>query len=196
MTVFNVTLTLSIALCGPTALYLNFLGSQPSLAAQMSSSRSAGKVCSTSWKSECMWRASTCHLRCGRGGGGCQAAWAAFEQIGTCVVGAFLTPPCLQCSQKPVNKWGWGEQLLGVTLCCMSRVFPRVLQSVVLLSDSQLHLFLQSQLSVPEIEACVQGRSPMTVSDAILHYAMSNCGWVQEERRGSSHLAKGDQPKR
>lgn len=99
-------------------------------------------------------------------------------------------------SRKLFSKWGWGGQLLRVMLCCTSCVFPRVLQSVVLLSDSQLHLFLQSQLSVPEIEACVQGRSPMTVSDAILHYAMSNCGWVQEERRGSSHLAKGDQPKR
>lgn len=84
-----------------------------------------------------------------------------------------------------------GESVLY--LLCLPH---RVLQSVVLLSDSQLHLFLQSQLSVPEIEACVQGRSPMTVSDAILHYAMSNCGWVQEERQGSSHLAKGDQPKR
>lgn len=78
----------------------------------------------------------------------------------------------------------------------LQHFLEKVLQSVVLLSDSQLHLFLQSQLSVPEIEACVQGRSPMTVSDAILHYAMSNCGWVQEERQGSSHLAKGDQPKR
>ncbi|XP_077709056.1 sorting nexin-11 isoform X4 [Canis aureus] len=77
----------------------------------------------------------------------------------------------------------------------LQHFLEKVLQSVVLLSDSQLHLFLQSQLSVPEIEACVQGRSPMTVSDAILHYAMSNCGWVQEERQGSSHLAKGDQPK-
>ncbi|XP_032647323.1 sorting nexin-11 isoform X3 [Chelonoidis abingdonii] len=56
-----------------------------------------------------------------------------------------------------------------------------VVQNVVLLSDSQLHLFLQSQLSVPEIEACVQGQSPLTVTDAILRYAMSNCGWVQEE---------------
>ncbi|XP_078230375.1 sorting nexin-11 isoform X2 [Callithrix jacchus] len=35
----------------------------------------------------------------------------------------------------------------------------------------------------------------MTVSDAILRYAMSNCGWAQEERQSSSHLAKGDQPK-
>ncbi|XP_060059628.1 sorting nexin-11 isoform X2 [Erinaceus europaeus] len=77
----------------------------------------------------------------------------------------------------------------------LQHFLEQVLQSVVLLSDSQLHLFLQSQLSVPEIEACVQGRSPMTVSDAILRYAISNCGWVQEERQGSSHLAKGDQPK-
>lgn len=77
----------------------------------------------------------------------------------------------------------------------LQHFLENVLQSVVLLSDSQLHLFLQSQLSVPEIEACVQGRGPMTVSDAILHYAMSNCGWVQEERQGSSPLAKGDQPK-
>ncbi|KAK2494288.1 hypothetical protein MC885_010818 [Smutsia gigantea] len=78
----------------------------------------------------------------------------------------------------------------------LQHFLEKVLQSVVLLSDSQLHLFLQSQLSVPEIEACVEGRSPMTVSDAILRYAVSNCGWVQEERQGSSHLAKGDQPKR
>ncbi|KAF7468878.1 Hypothetical predicted protein [Marmota monax] len=76
----------------------------------------------------------------------------------------------------------------------LQHFLEKVLQSVVLLSDSQLHLFLQSQLSVPEIEACVQGRSPMTVSDAILHYAMSNCGWAQEERSSASHLAKGDQP--
>nr|XP_011731545.1 sorting nexin-11 [Macaca nemestrina] len=78
----------------------------------------------------------------------------------------------------------------------LQHFLEKVLQSVVLLSDSQLHLFLQSQLSVPEIEACVQGRSTMTVSDAILRYAMSNCGWAQEERQSSSHLAKGDQPKR
>lgn len=75
----------------------------------------------------------------------------------------------------------------------LQHFLEKVLQSVVLLSDSQLHLFLQSQLSVPEIEACVQGRGAMTVSDAILSYAMSNCGWAQEERQSTSHLAKGDQ---
>ncbi|XP_065434074.1 sorting nexin-11 isoform X2 [Chrysemys picta bellii] len=63
----------------------------------------------------------------------------------------------------------------------LQQFLEKVVQNVVLLSDSQLHLFLQSQLSVPEIEACVQGQSPLTVTDAILRYAMSNCGWVQEE---------------
>ncbi|CAK6438340.1 unnamed protein product [Pipistrellus nathusii] len=77
----------------------------------------------------------------------------------------------------------------------LQHFLEKVLQSVVLLSDSQLHLFLQSQLTVPEIEACVQGQSRTTVSEAILRYAMSNCGWAQEERQASSHLATGDQPK-
>ncbi|XP_004633919.1 sorting nexin-11 [Octodon degus] len=76
----------------------------------------------------------------------------------------------------------------------LQHFLEKVLQSVVLLSDSQLHLFLQSQLSVPEIEACVQGRSPTTVADAILQYAMSNCGWAQEERPGVARQAHGDQP--
>ncbi|NWJ12010.1 SNX11 protein, partial [Crypturellus undulatus] len=57
----------------------------------------------------------------------------------------------------------------------------RVVQNVVLLSDSRLHLFLQSQLSVPEMEACVEGRGSLTVTDAVLHYAMSRCGWAQDD---------------
>lgn len=67
----------------------------------------------------------------------------------------------------------------------------RVVQNVVLLSDSRLHLFLQSQLSVPEIEACVQGQGAQTVTDAILHYAMSNCGWAQEEESRPTLLPGG-----
>ncbi|NXY51496.1 SNX11 protein, partial [Ceuthmochares aereus] len=63
----------------------------------------------------------------------------------------------------------------------LQQFLEKVVQNVVLLSDSRLHLFLQSQLSVPEIEACVQGQGSQTVTEAILHYAMSNCGWVQEE---------------
>lgn len=107
-----------------------------------------------------------------------------------------LGPPHAQARSPWEGGQGLGGSPSGDAACCALRVHARVLQSVVLLSDSQLHLFLQSQLSVPEIEACVQGRSPVTVSDAILRYAMSNCGWAQEERQSSSPLATGDQPKR
>ncbi|XP_054849553.1 sorting nexin-11 [Eublepharis macularius] len=74
----------------------------------------------------------------------------------------------------------------------LQQFLEKVVQNVVLLSDSQLHLFLQSQLSVPEIEACVQGQGPLSVTDAILRYAMSNCGWAQEEDGHSAWLARGD----
>ncbi|XP_015217864.1 sorting nexin-11 isoform X2 [Lepisosteus oculatus] len=47
--------------------------------------------------------------------------------------------------------------------------------------DSQLHLFLQTQLAPADIEACVQGHAHYTVTDAILGYASSNQGWAQEE---------------
>ncbi|KAM8988507.1 sorting nexin-11 isoform 2-T5 [Ara ararauna] len=74
----------------------------------------------------------------------------------------------------------------------LQQFLEKVVQNVVLLSDSRLHLFLQSQLSVPEIEACVQGQGPQTVTEAILHYAMSNCGWVQEEESRAALLPGGD----
>ncbi|KAM6114739.1 sorting nexin-11 [Phoenicopterus ruber ruber] len=74
----------------------------------------------------------------------------------------------------------------------LQQFLEKVVQNVVLLSDSRLHLFLQSQLSVPEIEACVQGQGPQTVTEAILHYAMSNCGWVQEEESRLALLPGGD----
>lgn len=57
----------------------------------------------------------------------------------------------------------------------------KVLHMTVCLSDSQLHLFLQTQLPVGHIQDCVQGHTPYTVTDAILTYASSNQGWTQEE---------------
>ncbi|XP_043109259.1 sorting nexin-11 isoform X2 [Puntigrus tetrazona] len=60
----------------------------------------------------------------------------------------------------------------------------KVLHMTVCLSDSQLHLFLQTQLPVKHIEDCVQGHTPYTVTEAILTYASSNRGWVQEEGEG------------
>lgn len=55
----------------------------------------------------------------------------------------------------------------------------------VCLSDSQLHLFLQTQLPVGHIQDCVNGHTPYSVTDAILTYASSNRGWAQEEVDGS-----------
>ncbi|XP_029500668.1 sorting nexin-10A-like isoform X2 [Oncorhynchus nerka] len=42
-----------------------------------------------------------------------------------------------------------------------------VLQDPLLLSDSRVHLFLQSQLSVTKMEACVSGQTRYTVAQAI-----------------------------
>lgn len=121
--------------------------------------------------------------------------------LGSCRLPCSCSHTCalLSCALPPpvlpeARAWlGWDGEATSSRVPCCALSCSRVLQSVVLLSDSQLHLFLQSQLSVPEIEACVQGRGSLTVSDAILCYAMSNCGWAQEERQSTSHLAKGDQ---
>lgn len=51
----------------------------------------------------------------------------------------------------------------------------------VCLSDSQLHLFLQTQLPVGHIQDCVQGHTPYSVTDAILDYASSNQGFAQAQ---------------
>uniref|UniRef100_A0A7N6FA35 PX domain-containing protein n=1 Tax=Anabas testudineus TaxID=64144 RepID=A0A7N6FA35_ANATE len=55
----------------------------------------------------------------------------------------------------------------------------KVVHTTVCLSDSQLHLFLQTQLPVGHIQDCVQGHTPYSVTDAILTYASSNQGFVQ-----------------
>ncbi|XP_029977458.1 sorting nexin-11 [Sphaeramia orbicularis] len=57
----------------------------------------------------------------------------------------------------------------------------RVVHMTVCLSDSQLHLFLQTQLPVGHIQDCVQGHTPYTVTDAILTYASSNRGFAQAQ---------------
>ncbi|NWX64106.1 SNX11 protein, partial [Promerops cafer] len=66
----------------------------------------------------------------------------------------------------------------------LQHFLERVVQSAVLLSDSRLHLFLQSQLPVAAIEACVQGRGPHSVTEAILHYAMAGCAWGHGDSAG------------
>lgn len=46
-------------------------------------------------------------------------------------------------------------------------MFSRIVQSPLLLSDSCLHLFLQSQLSVSKIQACAAGRTHYSVAQAV-----------------------------
>lgn len=43
----------------------------------------------------------------------------------------------------------------------------RVLETPLLLSDSRLHLFLQSQLSIAKMDACAQGQTHYTVAQAM-----------------------------
>lgn len=54
-----------------------------------------------------------------------------------------------------------------VTSLFLLHVFARILQSPQLLSDSCLHLFLQSDLSVSRIEACAAGRTHFSVAQAV-----------------------------
>ncbi|XP_008275998.1 sorting nexin-11 [Stegastes partitus] len=61
----------------------------------------------------------------------------------------------------------------------------KVVHTTVCLSDSQLHLFLQTQLPVGHIQDCVQGHTPYTVMDAILTYASSNRGLAQAQEEDS-----------
>ncbi|XP_044035993.1 sorting nexin-11 isoform X2 [Siniperca chuatsi] len=61
----------------------------------------------------------------------------------------------------------------------------KVLHMTVCLSDSQLHLFLQTQLPVGHIQDCVQGHTPYSVTDAILTYASSNRGFAQAQEEDS-----------
>lgn len=67
-----------------------------------------------------------------------------------------------KCTETPVRS-------VSVIIGYMFLPF-RVVHSPVFLSDSCLHLFLQSQLSVKKMEACAEGRSRYTVSEAILSY--------------------------
>ncbi|CAG11993.1 unnamed protein product, partial [Tetraodon nigroviridis] len=49
----------------------------------------------------------------------------------------------------------------------LQKFLEQILQNPVLLSDSCLHLFLQTQLSVSRIEACAAGRSRYSVAQAL-----------------------------
>ncbi|XP_060906782.1 sorting nexin-10B isoform X1 [Labrus mixtus] len=51
----------------------------------------------------------------------------------------------------------------------LQKFLEQALQSPLLLSDSLLHLFLQSQLSVSKMQACAAGRTHYSVAQAVKH---------------------------
>ncbi|MGH0146317.1 UNVERIFIED_CONTAM: hypothetical protein FKN15_016988 [Acipenser sinensis] len=61
-----------------------------------------------------------------------------------------------------------------------------------LLSDSRLHLFLQSKLSPTKIEACVSGQTKYTVAEVIQRYACANSRFPVEEKHEEKSPACSD----
>ncbi|KAF5927736.1 hypothetical protein HPG69_000642 [Diceros bicornis minor] len=60
----------------------------------------------------------------------------------------------------------------------------KVLQNALLLSDSRLHLFLQSRLNSEDIEACVSGQTKYSVEEAIHKFALMNRRFPEEDEEG------------
>ncbi|XP_054582333.1 sorting nexin-10 isoform X2 [Eptesicus fuscus] len=60
----------------------------------------------------------------------------------------------------------------------------KVLHNALLLSDSSLHLFLQSHLNSEDIEACVSGQTKYTVEEAIHKFALMNRRFPEEDEDG------------
>uniref|UniRef100_A0A2K5P0W9 Sorting nexin 10 n=1 Tax=Cercocebus atys TaxID=9531 RepID=A0A2K5P0W9_CERAT len=60
----------------------------------------------------------------------------------------------------------------------------KVLQNALLLSDSSLHLFLQSHLNSEDIEACVSGQTKYSVEEAIHKFALMNRRFPEEDEEG------------
>ncbi|XP_042330796.1 sorting nexin-10 isoform X2 [Sceloporus undulatus] len=53
----------------------------------------------------------------------------------------------------------------------LQEFLQKILQNPLLLSDSRLHLFVQTQLSPEDIEACVSGHTKYSVAEAIHEFA-------------------------
>nr|XP_056713699.1 sorting nexin-10 [Euleptes europaea] len=70
----------------------------------------------------------------------------------------------------------------------------QILQNPLLLSDSRLHLFVQTQLSPEEIEACVSGQTKYSVADAIQEFASMKRRFPieHEEKKKEENYADSD----
>lgn len=70
----------------------------------------------------------------------------------------------------------------------------KVLHNALLLSDSSLHLFLQSHLTSDDIEACVSGQTRYSVEDAIRKFALMNRRFPEEDEDGNGERHAGHGP--
>ncbi|KAM9387728.1 sorting nexin-10 [Phaethornis superciliosus] len=66
----------------------------------------------------------------------------------------------------------------------LQEFLEKVLQDALLLSDSRLHLFLQTQLSPEDMEACVSGQTKYSVAEAIHKFASLNRRFPIEDEEG------------
>ncbi|TEA31303.1 hypothetical protein DBR06_SOUSAS710056, partial [Sousa chinensis] len=82
------------------------------------------------------------------------------------------------CVRRRYREFVWLRQRL------QSNALLVVLQNALLLSDSSLHLFLQSHLNSEDIEACVSGQTKYSVEEAIHKFALMNRRFPEEEEEG------------
>ncbi|KAM4600812.1 sorting nexin-10B [Polymixia lowei] len=74
-------------------------------------------------------------------------------------------------------------QQISERMTGLQRFLEQIVQSPLLLSDSCLHLFLQSQLSVPKMEACAAGRTHYSVAQAV-----QRCGCARRRFHSAEDL--------
>ncbi|KAM6088152.1 sorting nexin-10 [Chlamydotis macqueenii] len=75
----------------------------------------------------------------------------------------------------------------------LQEFLEKILQDALLLSDSRLHLFLQTQLSPEDMEACVSGQTKYSVADAINKFASLNRRFpIEEERKKGKNDADSE----
>uniref|UniRef100_A0A8C6XYM7 Sorting nexin 10 n=1 Tax=Naja naja TaxID=35670 RepID=A0A8C6XYM7_NAJNA len=75
----------------------------------------------------------------------------------------------------------------------LQEFLQKVLQNPVLLSDSRLHLFVQTQLSPEDIEACVSGNTKYSVAEAIHDFACLKRRFpVEHEEKKKENYADSD----
>ncbi|XP_034985177.1 sorting nexin-10 isoform X1 [Zootoca vivipara] len=75
----------------------------------------------------------------------------------------------------------------------LQQFLQKILQNPLLLSDSRLHLFVQTQLNPEDIEACVSGHTKYSVADAIHEFACLKRRFpVEDEERKKENYADSD----